>query len=176
MLLMVKINMLLSEQIKHFERWQKELEAILADTDNVFSKQLTQILYKKEDCDKLVGGIAAPVFKDAVVRIKFLQEALDKEKEKNLQLTKDVYLYQFNLGTHYYPGCGPLPNDRKFFYTSDCLYCDCWMGSYRSGDNSKKGIDPFGECPGNPKVKTRYEEIKEKYSEIVKDGHKKLQF
>ncbi len=34
--------------------------------------------------------------------------------------------------------------------TCDCIYgCGCWMGSARSG--GPLGLDPFGECPGNPK-------------------------
>ncbi len=34
--------------------------------------------------------------------------------------------------------------------TSDCKYsCGCWMGPTRSGGPT--GLDPFGECPGNPK-------------------------
>ena len=34
--------------------------------------------------------------------------------------------------------------------TSDCKYeCGCWMGPARSG--GPLGVDPFGECPGNPK-------------------------
>lgn len=34
--------------------------------------------------------------------------------------------------------------------TSDCEYgCGCWMGPARSG--GPIGVDPFGECPNNPK-------------------------
>ncbi len=34
--------------------------------------------------------------------------------------------------------------------TCDCIYgCGCWMGSVMSG--GPLGLDPFGECPGNPK-------------------------
>jgi hypothetical protein len=34
--------------------------------------------------------------------------------------------------------------------TSDCAYgCGCWMGPSRSG--GRTGLDPFGECPNNPK-------------------------
>ena len=45
-------------------------------------------------------------------------------------------------GTHLYPA-GPHA-------TSDCKYnCGCWAGPSRSGSKTP-GIDPFGECPGNP--------------------------
>ncbi len=34
--------------------------------------------------------------------------------------------------------------------TSNCEHtCGCWMGSSSSG--GPLGVDPFGECPGNPK-------------------------
>ena len=34
--------------------------------------------------------------------------------------------------------------------TSNCRYeCKCWMGPARSG--GPIGLDPFGECPNNPK-------------------------
>jgi len=34
--------------------------------------------------------------------------------------------------------------------TCDCKHgCGCWMGPARSG--GPLGVDPFGECPGNPK-------------------------
>ncbi len=34
--------------------------------------------------------------------------------------------------------------------TSDCQYgCKCWLGPARSG--GPIGLDPFGECPNNPK-------------------------
>lgn len=32
-------------------------------------------------------------------------------------------------------------------------YCSCWMGSSRSGDTGPNKTDPFGSCPGNPKLK-----------------------
>lgn len=50
-----------------------------------------------------------------------------------------------NTGGHQYPGC----TVDNFCFTSNCDYgCGCWMGQSRSG--GPEGIDPFGECPGNP--------------------------
>lgn len=34
--------------------------------------------------------------------------------------------------------------------TSDCEHgCECWMGPFNSG--GPVGLNPFGECPNNPK-------------------------
>lgn len=49
--------------------------------------------------------------------------------------------YSKEYGGHSYPNLEG---------TSDCKYgCGCWMGPARSG--GPIGLDPFGECPGNPK-------------------------
>jgi len=47
--------------------------------------------------------------------------------------------YSKEYGKHKYAGEG----------TSDCQHgCGCWMGPARS--DGPVGLDPFGECPGNP--------------------------
>lgn len=62
--------------------------------------------------------------------------------------------YTKEYGPHEYPAA---PD-----HTSDCKFgCGCWAGPARSG--GPLGLDPFGECPGNPKdgrklgVNTDYE-------------------
>jgi hypothetical protein len=43
--------------------------------------------------------------------------------------------------------------------TSDCQHgCGCWMGDTSSGAKLL-GIDPFGECPNNPKDKIKLGEM-----------------
>ncbi len=50
--------------------------------------------------------------------------------------------YNKEYGTHQY--------DDDVHHTSDCKHkCGCWMGPARSGGPA--GVDPFGECPKNPK-------------------------
>lgn len=84
------------------------------------------------------------------------QLAIVSERLKSLHEEKanETFLHPRNLGSHFYPGIfdGILRN------TSDCKYCKCWMGGYRSG--GPDGVDPAGECPGNPKLRTAYDLLK----------------
>lgn len=51
------------------------------------------------------------------------------------------YDHSKEYGPHDYAGPGR---------TNDCKYgCGCWMGPFQSG--GPIGLDPFGECPKNPK-------------------------
>jgi hypothetical protein len=53
-------------------------------------------------------------------------------------------------GHDYSKEYGPHKYDDDIHHTSDCKFkCGCWMGPARSGGPA--GVDPFGECPGNPK-------------------------
>ena len=99
---------------------------------------------------------------EAVAQVPELRDTR-KELEnvcKRLQSMQDekadaIYLYPRNLGSHYYPGVSP---DGRLTNTSNCKYCECWMGSSRSG--APEGVDPKGECPGNPKLREAYELLK----------------
>ena len=80
-----------------------------------------------------------------------VQKLTDQVAELSSSLTaatKEIADLKFskprNVGSHFYPGC----EDPQTFSTSDCRYCGCWMGGSRSG--GPKGVDPFGDCPGNP--------------------------
>lgn len=53
-------------------------------------------------------------------------------------------------GHDYSKEYGPHKFDEDIHHTSDCKNkCGCWMGPARSGGPT--GVDPFGECPKNPK-------------------------
>lgn len=65
-------------------------------------------------------------------------------------LANATHLKPRNVGGHYYPTAGNG--------TSDCEYCASWMGGYRSG--APEGIDQFGDCPGNPKLRDAYDLLK----------------
>lgn len=71
----------------------------------------------------------------------------DGEREGRLNAE---YLHPRNVGGHYYPTAGEA--------TSDCEYCKSWTGPFRSG--SPEGVDQFGDCPGNPKLRDAYELLK----------------
>lgn len=66
-------------------------------------------------------------------------EAHDKMMKKYLKTCTQPH----NTGGHFYPGC----ENPKDFFTSDCKYCECWMGS--SNSDGPDGVDQFGVCPGN---------------------------
>ena len=79
---------------------------------------------------------------------------LEKESEKCLDAE---HLKPRNFGGHFYPGAGP---PRNIYATSNCEHCDCWIGPTRSG--APEGVDQFGDCPGNPKLRDAYNLLKEK--------------
>lgn len=81
-------------------------------------------------------------------RLKEVTRKLDNENRKRLDAE---YLYPRNYGGHWYPYLGEG--------TSDCKYCKCWMGPSRSG--GPEGVDQFGDCPGNPKLRIAYKLIQE---------------
>jgi len=76
---------------------------------------------------------------------------LNQETERRLDVE---YLHPRNYGGHLYPSLG--------YGTSDCKYCKCWMGGFRSG--GPDGVDPHGGCPDNPKLRDAYELLLKKKS------------
>lgn len=85
----------------------------------------------------------------------------DRLKSLHEEKTDEMYLHPRNIGSHSYPGI-IAPN--RFLNTSDCKYCKCWMGHSRSG--GPEGVDPFGACPGNPKLRDAYEVLKLKQGTV----------
>lgn len=74
-----------------------------------------------------------------------------------VQKRKDAErLHPRNLGGHNYPFLG--------HGTSDCEYCECWMGDCRSG--GPEGVSPFGSCPGNPLLRDAYRLLKEEIANL----------
>lgn len=94
--------------------------------------------------------------KELNVKIEELRKQLNVQVEKRLDAE---YLHSRNVGGHYYPGCA----DTGDVFTSDCKYCECWMGPSRSG--APEGVDQFGDCPGNPKLREAYELLRSKSNE-----------
>ena len=103
-----------------------------------------------EAVDRALAG-AERSTEAAVTLTRQLAEAtvkLSLEMERRLDAE---YLHARNLGGHWYP---------YFEYgTSDCKYCECTMGRHRSG--GPEGVNPFGDCPGNPKLRDAYKLLKE---------------
>lgn len=89
------------------------------------------------------------VERELKVRLKEVSERLNREFEKRLDAE---YLHPRNCGGHFYTLLGEG--------TSDCDYCSCWMGACRSG--GPEGVDAFGDCPGNPKLRDAYDMVKTK--------------
>lgn len=89
-----------------------------------------------------------------------LEVTLMKRRLSEMQDEKadEMFLHPRNIGSHFYPG---IVNG-DFKQTTDCNYCNCWMGGSRSG--GPEGVDPFGACPGNPKLRDAYELLKSKLS------------
>lgn len=85
----------------------------------------------------------------------------DRLRSLHEEKTDEMYLHPRNIGSHSYPGI-IAPN--QFLNTSDCKYCKCWMGHSRSG--GPEGVDPFGACPGNPKLRDAYELLKLKLGTV----------
>ncbi len=113
---------------------------------------------------KHLEGLAQSVdyaISSAVSKVPEVEEArkhlaIVNERLKSLHEEKanETFLHPRNLGSHYYPGIA----DGSLVTTSDCKYCKCWMGGFRSG--GPDGVDPSGECPGNPKLRTAYDLLK----------------
>ena len=82
---------------------------------------------------------------------KQLKELAGKLSHETTRRLDAEYLHSRNCGGHSYPYLGDG--------TSDCEYCQCWMGPCRSG--GPEGLDPFGNCPGNPKLRDAYKRLSE---------------
>lgn len=109
---------------------------------------------------------------DAEQSTEAVQAANKKVSELNKRASSEVerrlsaeYLHGRNVGSHFYPGA----RDFSDVFTSDCEHCKCWMGPSRSG--GPEGVDPFGECPGNPKLREAYELLKAEEPEKTKIAH-----
>lgn len=162
---MSEITEKLLDYLKNFGKWIIEIEGIEKDV-NPTNIELMRILYgsSSSNIKNMAGGPNAPIYKHILDLIKRLQESYKELKVETMSLMKDAYIYDFNLGTHFYPGCDDPCGDG--FFTSDCKYCTCVMGQSRS--SGPDGIDPFGKCPGNLKIKTVYEALKKQVESINK--------
>lgn len=142
----------LSDLAQEFAIWVEQTEKI-GDTPDANRDELLTTLYGQMNKHSKLVGSNPLVFKDANNLINKLHKLIEEKESEIKKLKEDCYLYEFNVGTHFYPGCNHPTRPGGFAFTSDCKYCTCWMGSSRSDDSSKRGINPFGLCPGNPKAK-----------------------
>lgn len=106
----------------------------------------TALLSLAEAVDRAIGE--AEQSTDAVQaleqRVEELAGQLDHEHTARLNAE---YLHARNRGGHWYPHLRQG--------VSNCKYCPCWTGPH--GGDGPEGVDPSGDCPGNPKLRYAYE-------------------
>ena len=153
-------NQALVEGLAKFQEWSKEYALVAEETETDAADELMLALYNDtKRTEKLMGGSNAPILLDAAKAIKSLREETKLFNVVSEKLVNAIYLNRRNCGGHYYPGASPIDE----MFTSNCDYCKCWMGSSRSG--GPEGIDQFGDCPGNPKLRDAYKLLKDRSDE-----------
>lgn len=156
----------LVEGLTKFQEWAKEYALVAAETETDAADELMLALYKDtKRTEKLLGGSNAPILMDAAKRIKSLREATGQLNTVREELANAIYLNRRNCGGHYYPGIAPLGE----MFTSNCDYCKCWMGPSRSG--GPEGIDQFGDCPENSKLRDAYKLLKDRSDDTETAGN-----
>lgn len=162
-------NQALVEGLDKFQEWSKEYALIAEETETDAADELMLALYKDtKRTEKLLGGLNAPILMDAAKVIQRLRERTGEIEAVSEKLANATYLNRRNCGGHYYPGASPVGE----MFTSNCDYCKCWMGTSRSG--GPEGIDQFGDCPGNPKLRDAYKLLKDR-SDVIQNKDMQIQ-
>lgn len=128
------------------------------ETTDIFGFPVPEALWNlAKRVDEAIENAVAQVPEVAKERLKvsLLQNRIREIQDEKAD---EMHLHPRNIGGHFYPGI--VNGEVK--KTTNCNYCECWLGGARSG--GPEGVDPFNTCPGNPKLRQAYELLQVKLS------------